>query len=146
FLVQNSLGALWMSMYLDSRLAARWEYFVRGADRAPVSKKRVADITFLDPACGSGHFLIEAFELFYAAYLEEGALTAPAQICASILERNLFGIDIDERAVQIAALALVMKAKEKAPNFVPRRVNLVATNIRLPVAKEHLEAFLQKHP
>jgi len=146
FLVQNSLGAMWMGMHPDSRLVEKWEYYVRGADRASMSKKPVADITLLDPACGSGHFLIEAFELFYAMYLEEGALTDPAEICASILERNLYGIDIDERAVQIAALALVMKAKEKAPDFVPRRVNLVATNIRLPSGREHIEAFLQKYP
>ena len=146
FLVQNSLGAIWMGMHPDSRLSERWEYYVRDADRAPVSKKAVAEITFLDPACGSGHFLIEAFELFYAMYVEERALTDPARICASILERNLYGIDIDERAAQIAALALVMKAKEKAPDFVPRRVNLVATNIRLPAGKEHLEVFLGKHP
>ncbi len=146
FLVQNSLGALWMGMHPDSRLADKWEYYVRGADRAPVQKKPVRDITFLDPACGSGHFLIEAFELFYAMYQEEAEITAPAEICAAILERNLYGIDIDERAVQIAAIALVMKAKEKAPDFVPRRVNLVATNIRLPAGKDHLEAFLRKHP
>ena len=146
FLVQNSLGALWLGMHPNSRLADEWEYFVRAADRAPASRKPVRDITLLDPACGSGHFLIEAFELFYAMYLEEGSLTDSAEICASILERNLYGIDIDERAVQIAALALVMKVKEKAEEFVPRRVNLVATNIRLPSGKEHLEAFLQDHP
>jgi hypothetical protein len=146
FLVQNSLGALWMGMHAGSRLADRWQYYVRDANRTPESKKAVADITFLDPACGSGHFLIEAFELFYAMYVEEGTLTEPARICASIIERNLYGIDIDERAAQIAALALVMKAKEKAPDFVPRRVNLVATNIRLPAGKERIEAFLQKHP
>ena len=146
FLIQNSLGAMWMGMHPGSRLCERWEYYVRDADRAAVAKKAVADITFLDPACGSGHFLIEAFDLFYAMYLEEGALTDPSEICAAILDRNLYGIDIDERAVQIAALALVMKAKEKAPDFVPLRVNLVATNIRLPAGKEHLEAFLRKHP
>jgi hypothetical protein len=146
FLVQNSLGAMWMGMNPDSALCDGWEYYVRDADRAPASKKAVSDITFLDPACGSGHFLIEAFELFYAMYLEEGAITEPARICAAILERNLHGIDIDERAAQIAALALVMKAKEKAPDFVPRQVNLVSTNIRLPAGKEHLERFLRKHP
>ncbi|MBI5514930.1 MAG: BREX-1 system adenine-specific DNA-methyltransferase PglX [Deltaproteobacteria bacterium] len=146
FLVQNSLGATWMGMHPDSRLTETWTYYVRGADRAPVTMKPVADLTFLDPACGSGHFLIEAFELFYAMYVEEGTVTDPARICASILERNLYGIDIDERAVQIAALALVMKAREKAPDFAPRRVNLVATNIRLPAGKEHLNAFLRKHP
>ncbi len=146
FLVQNSLGAMWMGMNPDSHLREAWEYYVPDADRAPVSRKAVSEITFLDPACGSGHFLIEAFEIFYAMYLEEGAITDPAKICAAILERNLYGIDIDERAVQIAALALVMKAKEKAPEFVPRQVNLVATNIRLPAGKEHLEAFLRQHP
>lgn len=146
FLVQNSLGAIWMGMHAGSRLCEGWEYFVRDADHATVSKKAVSEITFLDPACGSGHFLIEAFELFYAMYAEEGVITDAAQICASILERNLYGIDIDGRAVQIAALALVMKAKEKAPDFLPRRVNLVATNIRLPAKGDHLEAFLARHP
>lgn len=146
FLVQNSLGALWMGMHPASQAIESWEYYVRSADRVPVANKPVADITFLDPACGSGHFLIEAFELFYLMYLEEGVITDAAEICASILERNLYGIDIDERAIQIAALALVMKAKEKSPSFVPRRVNLVATNIHLPNKKERLEAFLAKHP
>ena len=146
FLVQNSLGAIWMGMYPHSRLSDTWEYYVADLNRSPLSQKAVADITFLDPACGSGHFLTEAFEILYAMYIEEGALTEPKQICASILERNLYGVEIDERAAQIAALALVMKAKEKAPDFVPRRVNLVSTNIRLPAGEGHLEAFLNKHP
>ncbi len=146
FLVQNSLGALWMGMHAASRLCETWNYYVRDADRAPVSRKPVREIAFLDPACGSGHFLIEAFDLFFEMYREEGELTEPAAICGAILEHNLFGIDIDERAVQIAAFALVMKAKERAPDFVPRRMNLVATNIRLPATKEHLDAFLRKHP
>ena len=146
FLVQNSLGALWAGMHPESRLPEKWEYFVHEADRAPAQRKPVREITLLDPACGSGHFLIEAFDLFYNMYLEEGQITDPAEICAAILECNLFGIDIDERAVQIAALVLLMKAKEKAASFVPRRVNLVATNIRLAADKDHLEAFLRKHP
>ncbi len=146
FLVQNALGAMWMGMRPSSRLCDTWDYFVRDADRTPVAQKAVREIAFLDPACGSGHFLLEAFDLFFEMYREEGELRDPAAICATILEHNLFGIDIDERAVQIAAFALVMKAKEKAPDFVPRQVNLVATNIRLPATKEHLDAFLLKHP
>jgi len=146
FLVQNSLGAMWMQMHPESRLAETWEYYVRDAVRVPVPQKAVCDITFLDPASGSGHFLTEAFNLFYAMYEEEGQITDPSEICAAILEHNLHGIDIDERAVEIAAVALVMKAKEKAPDFIPRQVNLVATNIRLPAGKEHLDAFLRKHP
>ena len=146
FLVQNSLGATWVGMQPDTQLMEGWEYFVRDADRAPVEKKPVQAITFLDPACGSGHFLIEAFDLFYAMYEEEGHLTEPEAICRSILEKNLFGIDIDERAVQIAAAALWMKAAEKAFEFGGAAKNLVATNIRLPKGKDHLEEFLKEHP
>lgn len=146
FLVQNSLGALWLGMHPDTSLCKSWQYYVRDADRAPVKRKPVREITFLDPACGSGHFLIEAFDLFYEMYLEEGEVMDRREICASIVERNLYGLDIDERAVQIARLALVMKAKEKVRDFVPRRVNIVATNIRLSLGKDHLKAFLGKHP
>ncbi|MBN2004407.1 MAG: BREX-1 system adenine-specific DNA-methyltransferase PglX, partial [Anaerolineae bacterium] len=146
FLVQNSLGALWMGMYPESRLYESWEYYVRDADRAPVTKKRLREVTFLDPACGSGHFLLEAFDLFYAMYEEEGALITPEAICAAILEDNLYGIDIDERAVQIAEAALWMKAAEKAFDFRGTPANLVATNIRLPRGKDHLAAFLAQHP
>jgi type II restriction/modification system DNA methylase subunit YeeA len=89
-------------MYPDSDLSAGWEYYVKDADRAPVRRKNVENITFLDPACGSGHFLLEAFDLFYQMYEAEGKYTDPATICKKILARNLYGIDIDERAVQIA--------------------------------------------
>jgi hypothetical protein len=146
FLVQNSLGALWMQLHPESNLSERWAYYVRDADRVPSARKPVREITFLDPACGSGHFLIEAFDLLYAMYQEDGELKEPGEICAAILESNLYGIDIDERAVQIAALALAMKAWGKAQDFIPHRVNLVATNIALPSGSGRLEAFLKKHP
>lgn len=151
FLVQNSLGALWMGMHPDSALADGWEYYVRDADRAPVEQKRVQAITFLDPACGSGHFHLEAFDLLYAMYAEEGELSEPESICAAILNHNLYGVDIDERAVQIAQAALWMKAKEIAWDLAPEALtgfhhHFVATNIRLPRGKDHLEAFLRKYP
>lgn len=151
FLVQNSLGALWMGMHPNSNLADSWEYYVRDADRAPVEQKRVREITFLDPACGSGHFHLEAFDLLFAMYEEEGELGEPESICAAILNHNLYGVDIDERAVQIAQAALWMKAKETAWDLEPEALtdfhhHFVATNIRLPRGKNHLEAFLRKHP
>ena len=146
FLVENSLGTLWMRMNPESQLAGHWAYYVRDGDRIQTPRKPVSEITFLDPACGSGHFLIEAFDLFYTMYQEEEQLTNPSEICAAILEHNLYGIDIDERAVQIAALALVMKAWERARDFTPRRVNLVATNIAIPSGGARLDAFLRKHP
>lgn len=151
FLVQNSLGATWMGIHSESKLNEGWEYYVREADRSPTEKKAVSEITFLDPAVGSGHFLLEAFDLFYEMYREEGVLLEPAAISASILNNNLFGIDIDARAIQIAATALWMKAKEKAPDLrsaelVEFHDHLVATNIRLPKSKDHLKVFLTKHP
>jgi len=146
FLVQNSLGATWMGMYPDSDLSEGWEYYVKDADRAPVRRKNVENITFLDPACGSGHFLIEAFDLFYQMYEAEGKYTDPEAICKKILSRNLYGIDIDERAVQIARAALWMKAAERVFDFSGTPKNIIATNIRLPKEKDHLKAFLQKHP
>jgi len=145
FLVQNSLGALWMAMHPDSRLCESWAYYVRDADRTPVERKSLKRLSFLDPCVGSGHFLLEAFDLLYAMYHEEGVLESPAEICEAILSHNLYGIDIDERAIQIAALALYLKAKEKAPDFRPKRINLVATNIHPGAETDHLTSFLAKH-
>ena len=146
FLVQNSLGALWMAMHPESRLCETWEYFVRDAARPPVPPKSIRKISFLDPCTGSGHFLLEAFDLLYSMYVEEGDLKTPIEICEAILARNLYGIDIDERSVQIAALALTMKAKEKAPDFTPTRMNLTAANIHPANGPDRLAAFLEKHP
>ena len=169
FLVQNSLGATWMGMHPESQLAENWEYYVRDADRVErnsfrspndtasssenernefrSTKKPVAEITFLDPACGSGHFLIEAFDLFYEMYEDEGLLTDPDAICRSILENNLYGIDIDARAVQIAEVALWMKAAERAFGFEGKPANLVAavtSHLKGPLWKEFLAGFDQE--
>jgi hypothetical protein len=146
FLVQNSLGALWMAMHPESRLCDDWAYYVRDADRAPMERKSLKSLSFLDPCVGSGHFFLEAFDLLFAMYEEEGELKTPCEICEAILSQNLFGIDIDERAIQIAACALYMKAKEKDRAFRPTRINLAATNIHVGADMDHLAAFLDKHP
>lgn len=126
FLVQNSLGATWMGMHPDSKLFENWEYYVRDADRADVTAKPLSEITLLDPACGSGHFLLEAFNMLYDMYEEAGEITDPEEICKSILTNNLFGIDIDARAIQIAEAALWMKAEERSMGFGGGSTNLVA--------------------
>src|SRR5262249_22084672 len=82
-----------------------------------VESKPVAEVTLFDPACGAGHFLLEAFDLFYRMYEEEGTLHDPEAICAAIFRNNLFGFDIDERAVGVARVVLRMRAVERAPGF-----------------------------
>ena len=152
FLVQNSLGAIWAGMNPETELTRNCEYYVSDALPARVDRKSVGEITFLDPACGSGHFLLEAFDLFYKMYEEEGKIITPEAICRSILERNLFGIDIDARAVQISEAALWMKAAQVTlersglPTLDARSPNLVATNVRLPIGVDQLRVFLERHP
>jgi SAM-dependent methyltransferase len=155
FLVQNSLGATWVSMHPESKLSENWEYYVRDSDRVPIASKPIAEITFLDPACGSGHFLLEAFDLFYEMYEEEdcfGDSESPreaTEICRSILDRNLFGIDIDARAVQIAEAALWMKAAERVfPDELPGvQTNLaaaVASHLKGPLWEDFLTGFTKE--
>ena len=149
FLVQNSIGALWASMHPETGLAAGWEYFVADADRAVVVPRAPDTLTFLDPACGSGHFLLEAFDVLFSIYREDQPDRSVDSTVFAILTKNLHGIDIDQRAVEIAQVALWMKAAEKLGNpweFLSPEMNLVATNLRLPKGTNHLEAFLVKHP
>jgi len=110
YLVENSLGRLWLLNRPASTLASKMDYYI-----APVEPEtdflritRVEDIRICDPACGSGHMLTYAFDLLYAIYEEEGyeADTIPALI----LTHNLTGVEIDDRAGALAAFALAMKA------------------------------------
>ncbi len=110
YLVENSLGRLWLLNRPHSTLAARMDYYI--APEQPETDflhlTSPKDIRICDPACGSGHMLTYAFDLLHAIYEEEGF--DPADIPALILTHNLFGIEIDDRAGALAAFALVMKA------------------------------------
>lgn len=141
FLVENSLGAMWMEMYPDSPLSSRWEYFVKDPNNTTRETKPVKDIKFLDPACGSGHFLLYAFDLFYTMYEEEGIIPRN-QIPEFILRNNLHGIDIDQRAIQLSALGLYMKAKSKNNHMKVQQMNIVSANAVM-LNSEILEEFLQ---
>jgi len=138
-------------MPLYSELERRWAYYVpqpipdEAVAHAPDS---VRDLKLLDPAVGSGHFLVVAFDLLLAFYQEEARHRASSPLSQggeggrggevslrhaveSILENNLHGLDLDPRAIQIAAAALWLKAKQVAPDARPERLNLVAANLRL---------------
>ena len=125
YMVENTLGKLWLTLKPTSKLRQFMPYFTEapeGNAPAPLPEgiKGVTDITFLDPCQGSGHVLVYAFDLFTKIYEEEGYNTN--EIPALILEHNLFGIDIDERAAQLAAFALSMKARSYFARFLRKPV------------------------
>ncbi|WP_276671201.1 BREX-1 system adenine-specific DNA-methyltransferase PglX, partial [Schaalia cardiffensis] len=117
YLAENSIGRLWMLNHPESSLIERMEYYIEPVDEE-TDFLRIAspeEITVIDPACGSGHMLTYAFDLLYAIYEEEGY--APSSIPALILEKNLRGTEIDQRAGALASFALSMKAASKRKRF-----------------------------
>ena len=157
YLVQNSVGRLWMMAQPESTLASDWEYYIQPAEQTDgvnAQLKQLIDvrisedgdtlnpesITVLDPACGSGHILVEAYDCLKAIYLERGYRSR--DIPRLILENNLYGIDIDTRAAQLASFALLMKAREDDRRLFsnPPKLNIIALQDSQP---ERLEAFSQ---
>ena len=151
YLVQNSVGRLWLMANPTSTLASQWPYYITPAEQTPevqaqldaVIQTRVREdgdtlnpesITVLDPACGSGHILVVAYDVLKAIYLERGY--QPRAIPRLILEKNLYGLDIDDRAAQMAGFALLMKARaddrrlftatDDAGNLHPPKLNVLS--------------------
>lgn len=153
-LVQNTLGRLWLESHPDSPLREKLDYLVpiKNNFKPPKRTLSVQDIKVLDPACGSGHFLLGAFDLLLEMWREERPDLPAWQIPALILEHNLYGVDIDLRACQIAATALWLKArtaferlKGNDPNakFEPKRINIVCADIRF-TDHDRKQKFLQQ--
>jgi len=157
YLVQNSVGRLWLMAQPDSTLANDWEYYIQPAEQTDevnaqlkqLINVRISEdgdtlnpesITVLDPACGSGHILVEAYDCLKAIYLERGYRSR--DIPRLILENNLYGIDIDTRAAQLASFALLMKAREDDRRLFsnPPKLNIIALQDSQP---DRLEAFSQ---
>lgn len=113
YLVENSLGRLWMLNRPQSRLTEQMDYYIAPEEPETDFLKVTSpeELKIADPAVGSGHMLTYAFDLLYAIYEEEGF--DPNEIPSLILEKNLYGIEIDDRAGALAAFALEMKAAEK---------------------------------
>lgn len=155
FLVQNTLGRSWLEMHPDSDLAEGWEYLQRGDLQArPFKDPR--ELKVIDPACGSGHFLLYAFEVLHDIYLEVythetlgAALRAEVpdraafarQVPEWIIERNLYGVDIDLRVVQIAQVSLELKALSYAPQARPAAPHIVHAQ-QLPGDQEQFRTFV----
>ncbi|RYG15678.1 MAG: BREX-1 system adenine-specific DNA-methyltransferase PglX [Caulobacteraceae bacterium] len=122
YMVQNSLGAQWLATYPDSPLKAAMAYYIEPAEQTPEVRAQLdaitprsldpETITLIDPAVGSGHILVEAYDLFRAIYIQRGY--TPQAAARAILTKNLYGLDIDDRAAQMAGFALLMKARAAA--------------------------------
>lgn len=139
YMVENSLGRLWMLNNPGSSLRERMEYYIE-PDAEHEDFIRISspeEITLCDPACGSGHILVYAFELLFHMYEERGY--REREIPELILTKNLAGMEIDSRAAQIAELALAMCAREHDRRFFKRAVRADVTVLSsIPLGDDEL--------
>ncbi len=146
FLVDNTLGKQYLEMYPDSRFmideeTGNTKYLIANAPKQQVRHPKpngILDIKLIDPACGSGNFLIYAFTVFYDLYIDQmenyGAYFSRRDIPKLIVENNLYGVDLDERAVQITQIALFIKAMQLKGRRgkMPTYCNVVSSHFSLP--------------
>lgn len=122
YMVENSLGKLWIEGHPDENLKANWKYYLDEAEQEPAVEAELQkirteyanikpeDIKIIDPCMGSGHILVYAFDVLMQIYIANGYSERDA--AKSILENNLYGLDIDDRAGQLAYFAVMMKARK----------------------------------
>lgn len=125
YMVDNSLGRYWLERNPQSKLAEKLEYLVTPKDGTlPQIDQHIdpTEITFFDPCMGSGHILVYAFDILMEIYKECGYSERDA--ASAIVEHNLFGLDIDPRATQLAAFAVAMKGRQYDRRFLTRHLSL----------------------
>ena len=146
FLVENSLGKMYLEMYPHSEIKQRYKIA-----NAPKTQTRIPkplhEVRTIDPACGSGNFLLYAFDLYYELYLDQienyGADYDEKDIPKLIIENNLHGIDLDDRAIQLAQLGLFIKAKKKRRTVGELNFRVVSSDFYLPEYNEVRHIFEQ---
>lgn len=157
YMVENSLGRLWLEGHPNEELKSSWKYYLEEAEQEPDVEKELEkireeskklspeDITVLDPAMGSGHILVYAFDVLYQIYLSAGY--SERGIPRLILEKNLYGLDIDDRAGQLAYFALIMKARSYSRRFFrdiernPIELNVCAIQESNGISEQDIEYF-----
>ncbi|MBR3621992.1 MAG: BREX-1 system adenine-specific DNA-methyltransferase PglX, partial [Selenomonadaceae bacterium] len=132
YMVENSLGRLWLEGHQTDTLKAEWKYYLDEAEQEPEVKKQLADIRknyanitpenirCIDPCMGSGHILCYLFDVLMQIYAECGY--TPRDAVEKILTNNLYGLDIDDRAAQLAYFAVMMKARQYDRRFFSRHI------------------------
>lgn len=132
YMVENSLGRLWLEGHPNPALRENWKYYLDEAEQEPEVEAQLVvlrsqrqtlrpeDITLIDPCMGSGHILVYAFDVLMQIYESEGWSQRDA--AASIVQKNLYGLDIDRRAAQLAYFAVMMKARQYDRRFLTRGI------------------------
>lgn len=132
YMVENSLGRLWVEGHPNDKMKASWKYYLEEAEQEPEVQKQLAeiraeyaqlkpeDIRVIDPCMGSGHILVVMFDVLVQIYESYGYSAREA--ASMIVEHNLYGLDIDERAAQLSYFAVMMKARQHDRRFFSRKV------------------------
>lgn len=138
YMVENSLGRLWLESHPNDELQKEWKFYLEETDQGQVTWEKVGelinqelspeDIKILDPSMGSGHILVYAFDLLYEIYKSVGY--SERDIPQLILEKNLYGLDIDDRAVQLAYFSLMMKARSYNRRIFRKKLSLNVCSIQ----------------
>lgn len=152
FLVDNSLGKLYLEMYPDSEIRNKYKIApaLSGVEgNAPTTQTRerkpLHEIRMIDPSTGSGNYLLYGFDMYYDLYIDQienyGADYNEADIPKLIIENNLHGVDLDDRAIQLAQLGLYIKAKRKKRTVKIEHFNIVSSDFFLPAYEEVKHLF-----
>ena len=153
YMVENSLGRLWVEGHPDSDLRQNWKYYLDEAPQEPEVQAKLADIrkeyaalspedlTLIDPCMGSGHILVYAFDVLMQIYESVGYSQRDA--AKNILEHNLYGLDIDDRAYQLAYFAVMMKARQYNRRILngENTCHVYAIQESNPINRAHLKFF-----
>ena len=153
YMVENSLGRLWLEGHPDSDLRKNWKYYLDEAPQEPQVQAKLAeirkeyaalnpeDLTLIDPCMGSGHILVYAFDVLMQIYTSVGYSERDA--AKSILEHNLYGLDIDDRAYQLAYFAVMMKARQYNRRVLngENTCHVYAIQESNPINRAHLKFF-----
>lgn len=138
YMVENSVGKMWLEAHPNTELQSKFKYYLESAEQEDDVKQKLNEIIdknitpenikVLDPACGSGHILVTAFTVLYEIYKSAGYIEE--EISELILRKNLYGLDICNRASQLAQLAVMMMAREYDKNIFDKNIELNITAIQ----------------
>lgn len=156
YMVENSVGRLWLEGHPNNELKSKWQYYVDEAEQEPEVEQQLItirkeseilkpeDITVIDPCMGSGHILVYVFEVLMDIYVSEGFTEKDA--CESILKNNIYGLDIDKRAYQLAYFAVLMKARKYNRKILTKGISPLLCSIEETnsISEEFIEELISQ--